>query len=157
MPWSTTTVSELRTAFVHAVRTAQLPVTQAAAQFGISRKTAYKWLERFDQQLPPTDQSRRPLHSPAQTDAALEAAVLAVRDQDHWGPRKIHAYLLGQQQPTPPIRTIAQILKRHQRIPATPPRNPNPIANASAAVNPINCGNSISKGGLKSPDRRCRR
>jgi hypothetical protein len=44
MPWSTDTVSELRTAFVHAVRTAGRSVTQAAKDFGISRKTADKWL-----------------------------------------------------------------------------------------------------------------
>jgi transposase InsO family protein len=126
MPWSTNTVSELRTAFVHAVRTAGLPVARAAEQFGISRKTAYKWLKRFGEQLPLTDRSRRPLRSPARTDATLEAAVLAVRDEHHWGPRKIHAHLLNQQQPTPPIRTIAQILKRHQRIEATTPPQPPP-------------------------------
>jgi transposase InsO family protein len=126
MPWSTTTVSELRTALVHAVRTANLPVADVAKQFGISRKTAYKWLARFDQQLPLNDRSRKPHHCPNQTDHALEASVLAVRDQFGWGPRKIHAYLLNQQQPTPPIRTIAQILKRHQRIGPTPQPEPPP-------------------------------
>jgi transposase InsO family protein len=117
MPWSTNTVSELRTAFAHAVRTAGIPVARAAEQFGISRKTAYKWLDRFDEQLPLTDRSRKPHHSPAKTSDALEATVLAVRDQHHWGPRKIHAYLLNHQQPAPPVRTIAQILRRHHRIP----------------------------------------
>jgi hypothetical protein len=61
MPWSTNTVSELRTAFVHAVRTAKRPVATAARDFGISRKTAYKWLTRFDDQLPLSDHSRIPL------------------------------------------------------------------------------------------------
>jgi transposase InsO family protein len=116
MPWSTTTVSELRTAFVHAVRTAQQPVAQAARHFGISRKTAYKWLVRFDAQQSLGDRSRKPQHSPTRTADALEAAVLAVRDQFGWGPRKIHAYLTNNQQPTPPIRTIADILRRHQRV-----------------------------------------
>jgi transposase InsO family protein/transposase-like protein len=123
MPWSTNTVSELRTAFVHAVRTAGRPVTQTAKDFGISRKTAYKWLARFDAQQPMNDGSRRPHHSPNRTADSLEAAVLAVRDQFGWGPRKIHAYLTNDRQPTPPIRTIADILRRHQRVrsPATPP------------------------------------
>src|SRR5829696_7240654 len=40
MPWSTTTVSELRTAFVHPVRTAGRPVTRAAADFGISYRVS---------------------------------------------------------------------------------------------------------------------
>lgn len=116
MPWSTNTVSELRTAFVHAVRTAGRPVTQAAKDFNISRKTAYKWLARFDAQQPLADQSRRPARSPARTPDDLEAAVLAVRDRFGWGPRKIVAYLHNHNQPTPPVRTAAAILRRHQRI-----------------------------------------
>jgi transposase InsO family protein len=120
MPWSTHTVSELRTAFVHAVRTAGRPVTPAARDFGISRTTAYKWLARFDQQLPLTDSSRRPKHSPTRTPEALETAVLAVRDLFGWGPRKIAAYLKNQDQPTLPARTAAAILQRHGRIAPRP-------------------------------------
>jgi transposase InsO family protein len=122
MPWGTTTVSELRIAFVHAVRTAGRPVTRAAEDFGISRKTAYKWLARFEAQQPLDNGSRRPHHSPNRTADSLEAAALAVRDQFGWGPRKIHAYLANNQQPTPSIRTIANILRRRQRIPPATPR-----------------------------------
>jgi transposase InsO family protein len=116
MPWGTTAVSELRTAFVHAVRTANRSVAQAAKDFNISRTTAYKWLARFDQQQPPTDSSRRPHRSPTRTPEQLEATVLAVRDQFGWGPRKIHAYLTNNRRPTPPARTVAAILRRHSRI-----------------------------------------
>jgi transposase InsO family protein len=116
MPWGTNTVSELRTAFVHAVRTAKRPVAAAARDFKISRKTAYKWLALFDAQQPLTDASRRPKSSPARTSEALESAVLAVRDQHGWGPRKIVAYLVNQNQPTVPARTAAAILQRHKRI-----------------------------------------
>jgi transposase InsO family protein len=116
MPWGTNTVSEIRTAFVHAVRTAGRCVTQAAQDFHISRKTAYKWLARFDAQQPLGDRSRRPKRSPARTSDELEAAVLAVRDQFGWGPRKIAAYLTNQNQPTVPVRTAAAILRRHKRI-----------------------------------------
>ena len=119
MPWSTNTVSELRMAFVQAVRIARRSVSQAARDFGISRKTAYKWLALFDAQQPLTDRIRRPIHSPARTSDALQAAVLAVRDQYGWGPRKITAYLRNQNQPTVPTRTAAAILHRHGRI--TPP------------------------------------
>src|SRR5579884_705779 len=123
MPWSTAPVSELRTALVHAVRTAQQPVTQVCRDFGVSRKTAYKWLRRHDAQpqQPPDDRSRRPHHCPGRTPASLEAAVLAVRDRYGWGPRKIVAYLRGQEQPAPPVRTAAAILRRHGRIAAPAP------------------------------------
>jgi transposase InsO family protein len=124
MPWSTPLVSELRTAFVHAVRTAKRPVVVACRDFHISRKTAYKWLARFDTQQPLADRSRKPAHSPARTSAALEAAVLAVRDQYGWGPRKIVAYLRNQNQLAPPVRTAAAILLRHHRIAADPAPEP---------------------------------
>ena len=125
MPWSTTTVSELRTAFVHAVRTAGRPVAAAARDFGISRPTAYKWLARHDAGQPLSDRSRRPTRSPARTADALEAAVLAVRDRYGWGPRKIVAYLADHGRPTPPARTAAAILRRHHRVtPAPTPRPP---------------------------------
>jgi transposase InsO family protein len=120
MPWSTTTVSELRTAFVHAVRTAKRPVTQAARDFGIARKTAYKWLALFDARRPLDDRSRKPHRSPTRTPDRLEAAVLAVRDQFGWGPRKIVAYLRNQNRPTVPVRTAAAILRRHDRIAPRP-------------------------------------
>lgn len=124
MPWSTNTVSELRTAFVHAVRTAGSSVTQAAKDFNISRTTAYKWLARFDQQQPMHDRSRAPHHSPGRTDQQLEAAVLAVRDQFGWGPRKIVAYLRNNRCPAPPVRTAAAILRRHHRIAPVPASTP---------------------------------
>ena len=125
MPWSTTTVSELRTAFVHLVRTAKQPVAQAARQYGISRQTAYKWLARFDAQQPLADHSRKPRRSPSRTSDELETAVLAVRDHYGWGPRKIVAYLRNNQQPTPPIRTAAAILRRHGRIGPELPKTPD--------------------------------
>jgi transposase InsO family protein len=124
MPWSAPTVSELRTAFAHAVRTAGQSVSQAARDFGISRKTAYKWLARFDQKRPLHNQSRKPHRSPNQTPQMLEDAVLAVRDQYGWGPRKIHAFLTNNHKPTPPIRTIADILRRHQRAACPPTSEP---------------------------------
>ena len=120
MPWSTSPVSELRTAFAHAVRTAKRPVAAACRDFGISRKTAYKWLARFDAQEPLDNRSRKPAHSPARSSGALENAVLAVRDEYGWGPRKIVAYLRNRNRPAPPIRTAAAILHRHGRSIAAP-------------------------------------
>lgn len=116
MPWSTNTVSELRTAFVHAVRSTGQPIAAAARDYGISRKTAYKWLARFDDHQPLDDRSRQPHRSPNRTPEAAEAAILALRDQFGWGPRKIVAYLRNHDQPSLPIRTAAAILHRHGRI-----------------------------------------
>jgi hypothetical protein len=72
-------VSEIRLAFIHEVRTLHTPVSLACQKFKISRKTAYKWLTRYQQQpgLPLTDRSRRPKSSPRRTPESLEQAVLA--------------------------------------------------------------------------------
>ena len=123
MPWKVDPVTEQRTALVHAVRVAGLPVAEAARRFGVSRRTAHKWLARFDADpaAPPADRSRRPHASPARTPADVEAAVLEARDRLGWGPRKLGAVLRAEGRPAPPARTIAAILRRHGRVAAAAP------------------------------------
>jgi transposase InsO family protein len=118
MPWDARPMSELRTAFAHAVRTAKLSVAAACRQFGISRKTGHKWLARFDRapDQPLADRSRRPATSPRQTPAAVEAQVLAVRDEFGWGGRKIRAYLAARGVAVPSARVVHQVLARHGRL-----------------------------------------
>ena len=115
MPWEILPVSELRTAFVHEVRTLHTPVSVACEKFNISRKTGYKWLARYAELpgVPLGDRSRRPVSSPKKTASDVEQAVLDVRARFHWGPRKIHAFLKQQGRALPSSRTVANILKRH--------------------------------------------
>ena len=131
MPWKVDPVTEQRTALVHAVRTAGLSVAEAARRYGISRKTAHKWLSRHDAapERPLSDRSRRPHRSPGRTPEERERAVLEARDRWGWGPRKLHALLAREGHPAPPPRTIAAILRRHGRLiadrepaPAPPPQ-----------------------------------
>jgi transposase InsO family protein len=63
------------------------------------------------------DHSRRPLHSPEQTEAGLEAAVLSVRrEHPAWGGRKI-AHVLRARGVVPPSgSTITEILRRHGKL-----------------------------------------
>jgi transposase InsO family protein len=87
--------------------------------FGISRKTAYKWLARYQQsgEAGLVEQSRRPHCSPTQTPAELEATVLAVRAaHPAWGGRKIAAWLSRQELPAPAPSTITTILARHGKL-----------------------------------------
>jgi transposase InsO family protein len=120
MPWSVLPVSEIRIALVHEVESLHSSVAAACRKFGVSRKTAYKWLGRYRQspQIALADRSRRPHNSPRRAVPDVEAAVLEVRSRFGWGPRKIRAFL-RQQQPDlelPSERTCAQILARHGRI-----------------------------------------
>lgn len=84
--------------------------------FGVSPATAYKWLDRYRLQGLDglADRSRRPLASPFRTDAALEARVIALR-QEHpvWGGRKLRRLLEREGLAAPSASTITQILRRH--------------------------------------------
>ena len=139
MPWKVPAVSDVRFALCHAVRSLRTPVAHAAREFGVSRKTAHKWLGAFDAAGPGpvaaalADRPRRPHRSPGRTPATVERDVLAVRDRYNWGPRKIRAFLLQQAErdglPPPPglpsARTVGAILARHGRI-ASRDANPAP-------------------------------
>jgi transposase InsO family protein len=122
MPWKVSPVSQIRLTLVHHVRSLHHSVTDAARQFGVSRKTANKWLAVYDRDPhnPLLDRSRRPLScSPRHTDPVLEQTILQLRDRFNWGPRKLHAYLLAQgDTPLPSIRTFAAVLQRNGRIAA---------------------------------------
>jgi transposase InsO family protein len=125
MPWEVHPVSEIRLAFVHQVLSLHTPVAAACRTFGISRKTGHKWLRRYhaDPAQPLADGSRRPHACPGRTAGDLETAILKVRDEFGWGPRKIHASLRPGGLALPSVRTVAAILRRHGRIgpPAAPP------------------------------------
>lgn len=106
-------------------------MTLLCERFGISRKTGYKWLERYrlagDAAL--ADQSRRPRRLREPTPPEVEERVLAVRDaHPAWGGRKIRrvlqrAGLAG----TPAASTITAILHRHGRIDAEQSEQHRPL------------------------------
>ena len=67
-------------------------MTELCERFGISRKTAYKWLERFQHEGLPglEDRSRAPKGCPHRTSKTVETALLQVRERHpHWGPKKL--------------------------------------------------------------------
>jgi transposase len=70
---------------------------RAARRFGISRTTAYKWLNRDAANEPLCDRSRRPHTSPTRTLETCEQAVVGLRLQHpQWGGRKLHRVLLNE-------------------------------------------------------------
>jgi len=104
-----------RKEFVQRVRQGTRSLSALCREYGISRKTGYKWLERYaaggEEEL--ADRSRRPHGSPGQTSPAVEAAVLAVRAaHPSWGGRKIRAYLQGRLEDVPAASTVTAIVRR---------------------------------------------
>jgi transposase InsO family protein len=93
-----------------------MPFTELCRQYGISRKTGYKYLKRFKQTGIEglAEQSRRPLSSPLEITAEMSLAVIQQR-QAHpsWGPRKLHRLLLRlHPEDAPAPRTISRVLER---------------------------------------------
>jgi len=93
---------------------------QLCRRFGISPRTAYKWLARFKKNgvAGLADRSRRPHHSPAQTPVGMEKKVLSVhRKYPDWGGRKLQQRLLDLgHQSLPSPNTFTAILRRHHLL-----------------------------------------
>lgn len=119
MPWREATTMSLRWEIVQRALEEGVNKSQLCREFAVSRKTAYKWLQRFLERglVGLQDISRRPRASPKQTPAAMEEKVLALRDKHGWGGRKISRRLrdLGVES-VPPASTITEILRRHGRL-----------------------------------------
>ena len=80
MPWKVKDVMSLRMEFVSFAKAPGAKISQLCRRFGISRKTGYKWLRRFDARgiAGLVDESRRPRHSPLRSPKKLEKAVLTL-------------------------------------------------------------------------------
>jgi transposase InsO family protein len=117
MPWKESTLMSERQAFIAQALQPGANVSQLCRVYGISRKTGYKWLARFADKGKAglADRSRRPQHSPRQSQAELERLVVSARQQfPSWGGRKLKRYLENQgQQDVPAASTITAILRRH--------------------------------------------
>lgn len=120
MPWQARDTMSLRREFVELALQEGSNRRELCRRFGVSPKTAYKWLERFRQDGATglSDRSRRPTTSPERTDRDLEAAVVGLRMQHPaWGGRKIARRLrdLGHRA-VPAPSTVTGILHRHGLI-----------------------------------------
>lgn len=116
MPWEVSPVSEIRLTFVHHIVSLEDSMADACRKFGVSRKTGYKWLNRYreDPDLALQDRTRRPNVSPRNTATDVQQRIIEVRNEFGWGARKIRAYLLEQKvSDLPSIRTVGNILRRN--------------------------------------------
>ena len=123
MPWHEVSAMSLRLEFVTLAAADGANVRQLCRRFGISPKTGYKWLARYRAggAAGLADRSRRPAATPGATPAAVERAVLDLRDRHPaWGGRKLRRRLLdaGPLAPAavPAASTVTAILRRHDRL-----------------------------------------
>jgi putative transposase len=96
MGWMETCAVAERTRFVMAVEKREESFAAVCRRFGVSRKTGYKWLGRYqaDGVMGLVDRSRAPLTHPDAVPTVIAEQCLAVRRAHRtWGPVKVRAWL----------------------------------------------------------------
>jgi len=144
MPWEETCSMDERMQFVADYLKDQWPVAQLCRQYGISRKTGYKWIDRYEAEGWPgvREHSRAPHTHPRLTPVAIQERLVQLRLQrPHWGPRKLLHRLATVEPgtPWPAPSTAGEILTRHGLVatrrrrrrtpPATQPLQPALLPN----------------------------
>jgi len=160
MPWREMVPMDLRVQFISEYRTGLFSMTELATQYGISRKTGYKWVERYEAAGPGAlhDRSRRPHAHPATTAPDLVAALLRVRQRHpRWGAKKLLA-TVTRQEPTaawPSRSTVCDLLRRHGVV--VPRRRRRPVPHGTHTLAPITQPNATwttdFKGEFRTGDR----
>ena len=122
MPWSETSPMDQRTQFIADYVRDTLTVTELCQLYGVSRKTAYKWIDRYLRHGPAglKERSRRPHCSPNETAPEIVATFLdARRRHPSWGAKKLLA-LVHKRDPRWDLQgrsTVCGILSRNGMVP----------------------------------------
>lgn len=160
MPWSETSPMRERTRFVMEREEGYFTITELCERFGVSRKTGYKWLERFEEEGPVglEDRPRIAHHIPHRTDAGLVERLIAFRRRHpDWGPKKLVSRLgeLHPEMAWPAASTAGDILnragltrpRRRRRLPP----HPSPSA-LTRPVSPNDVWTADFKGQFRTQD-----
>ena len=92
MPWRETSPMDQRVGFINDYLRSHWSMTELCARYGVSRKTGYKWIDRFKAEgfHGLADRSRRPHHSPRATRSdVVEALIAAKRRHTDRGAKKL--------------------------------------------------------------------
>lgn len=159
MPWMETSTMDAKVAFILDWKSGKYPVSDLCAQYGISRKTGYKWIDRFMNEGPDGvfERSHAPRASPHRTPAEVEQTIVELRQRHpSWGAKKL-IWNLERRHPElelPGRSTVCEILKRNDLVQAK--RRPRAVGHPgrpSVAVDKPNDSWSVDfKGQFKTGD-----
>jgi transposase InsO family protein len=136
-------------------------VTELCDMYKVSRKTAYKWIDRYLRQGPAglEDRSRKPRNSPNRIAEHIEAALLQARARHpSWGAKKLLPHLAKRfpNEQLPVESTVFEILGRHGMLARKRQRrrigHPGAPGNSMLAPNDVWCADF--KGQFKTGDGR---
>ena len=161
MPWRETSPMDQRTQFIADHLRETQTITELCDRYGVSRKTGYKWIDRYLRLGPAglEEHSRRPHRAPNQTADEIVAAILEARHRHPgWGGKKLRA-LLQRRHPRwtlPGRSTVCDILSRHGLVPTRRSRrrigHPGRPTTSMGAPNAVWCADY--KGQFKTGDGR---
>ena len=161
MPWRETSPMDQRTRFIADHLRETQTITELCDRYGVSRKTGYKWIDRYLRLGPAglEERSRRPHRAPNQTADEIVAAILEARHRHPvWGGKKLRA-LLQRRHPRwtlPGRSTVCDILRRHGLVPTRRQRrrlgHPGKPTTIMGAPNAVWCADY--KGQFKTGDGR---
>src|SRR5713226_4720310 len=153
MPWSQTSPMDQRTQFIADFLRESLTVSELSDLYGVSRKTGYKWIERYLRCGPAglEERSRKPRVSPNATDTEIVSAILeARRRHPSWGAKKLLTILHKRHSrwELPGRSTVCDILSRHGMVPSRRQRRRigHPGKPTSAILAPNDCWSADYKG-----------
>lgn len=118
MPWRETSPMNEKTQFIADYLRDVFTITELCEHYGISRKTGYKWIDRYPRDGPAglEEQPRRPHAYPHKTVDRIETLIVEARQRHpSWGARKLLTFLSRKypRENWPASSTIHDVLKRH--------------------------------------------
>jgi transposase InsO family protein len=148
MPWKVSQLVSERMKLIMRLEQGE-SITSLCREFGISRKTAYKFLERYKRYGAEGlfDQKRSPISKPFKTPETVEQRILELKERyPDWGARKIRerlpsADVLGIR--TPCVITVHRILRRHGKVEARKQRRAGQPAFRSEKIRKTTAPNQI--------------
>ena len=96
MPWSETHIMDLKLSMITDHLSGNYNPTQLSRIYGVSRKTIYKWIKRYEHhpQYGRIDRSRAPHRRPTAVPDAIKQAIIETKlNYPHLGPKKVMNYL----------------------------------------------------------------
>jgi transposase InsO family protein len=128
MPWKDIGPMDQRLRFVAAISSGGLSMSEACRLFGVSRKSGYKWLERYKTYGPGGlhDRSRAPKTVPWALDEGMVKRLVDLRQRhSSWGARKVLDYLERRypRLQLPAASTVADLFSRRGLITKHPRRS----------------------------------
>jgi len=135
MPWNETCAVQERERFALEALKCEVSFAELCRRYGISRKTGYKWLDRFLREGAAglEDRSHEPHECPHRLSDWVVERILEMRyAQPTWGPKKIRGKLVEKYPDGvwPVLSTIGELLKarglsvarkKRSRVPASAP------------------------------------